>query len=123
MNRFTWFLGMTTLLCLAQSLDAAEVCTHSLGRELRCTRCASIPCCCCDDYCRKPLPCVPCLTFAPSCNAYCRKPEPCLPCYCPGWCPDTYCPKPLPKFCWPVLNEFYRCPPGKDAATCSGCKP
>lgn len=29
---------------------------NSLGRELKCTGCAAVPCCCPDDYCRKPLP-------------------------------------------------------------------
>lgn len=48
-------------------------------------RCAD-PCraglmlCCPDDYCRKPMPCVPCPSPCCSCDDYCRKPMPCV-CY------------------------------------------
>ncbi len=50
---------------------------------------------CCDDYCRKPLPCTPCPQCPRGCDDYCRKPLPCTPCVCPSLC-DDYCRKPLP---------------------------
>jgi hypothetical protein len=63
---------------------------------------------CPDDYCRKPLPCITCLSPCGTCDDYCRKPIPCVPCLpCCGLC-DDYCRKPLPCFCWPTLDSL-RC--------------
>ncbi len=93
MSRLIWCLGVLSLLCLAECSAAAELCSGSLGRDLRCTRCATIPCCCPDDYCRKPFPCVPCPPQLTSANDYCRKPLPCLPCLRMSWCADDYCRK------------------------------
>ncbi len=81
-----------------------------------CRKCAR-PCngglmlCCPDDYCRKPMPCVPCPP--PNCcpDDYCRKPMPCVPCPPPNCCPDDYCRKPLPNFCWPPSPVKYSCGP------------
>jgi hypothetical protein len=110
MNRWFYCLGPLLLLCLGQSY-AGDVCPGSLGRTLKCTRCAAIPCCCPNDYCRKPFPCVPCPDLSKTADGYCRKPMPCIPCFCMSCCPDDYCPKPFPQFCWPVNHQYYRCGP------------
>src|SRR5689334_4574435 len=66
------------------------------------------PCCyCCDDYCSKPLPPVPCGPGC-CCDNYCCKPLPPVPCNPCCNCCDNYCPKPLPcakAICFP----WYRC--------------
>lgn len=65
-------------------------------------------CTCCDNYCPKPQPCVPCAPLG-CCNDYCAKPYPCPPCrlcYC-GL--NDYCPKPYCfnlSCCWPA---WYSC--------------
>ncbi|MEN6450009.1 MAG: hypothetical protein ABFC96_05930 [Thermoguttaceae bacterium] len=107
MSRFVYCLAPLLLLCLGQSY-AGDAC--SLGRTLKCTRC-SIPCCCADDYCRKPFPCIPCPAIPRTHDCYCRKPLPCVPCAPTSCCPDDYCRKPYPRFCWPVNRECYRCAP------------
>jgi hypothetical protein len=111
MSRSIRYLGVLCLLCLGQHSVAAPPYLGSLGRELQCTRCAVFPCCCPDDYCRKPMPCIPCVRLQGCCDDYCPKPEPCAPRFCTPRCPDDYCPKPLPQLCWPVNKQFYRCPP------------
>lgn len=71
-------------------------------------RCDARSCClCCDDYCPKSMPCVPC---APNgcCNDYCAKP---MPCTAPlNYCgPNDFCPKPCNMYlppCWPA---WYSC--------------
>ena len=79
------------------------------GGESVAPTCEARSCCVCpDDYCPKPLPCVPCAPRG-KCDNYCRKPLPCAPCV-GGYCgPDDYCPKPcnfyLPP-CWPA---WYTC--------------
>jgi len=111
MSRILGCLGLLSVLCLAEGATAGQWCSRSLTRTLHCTRCAAVPCCCVDDYCRKPLPCIPGCATSTCCDDYCRKPLPCLPSFCLPWCPDDYCRKPLPHFCWPVHRQFYRCPP------------
>ena len=62
------------------------------------TRCDARRCCTCpDDYCPKPLPCVPCAPRG-CCDDYCAKPLPCVPCALRGCC-DDYCPKPCAFTC------------------------
>jgi len=78
----TWSLGVLSVLFLVARSVAGEPCAGSLGRELQCTRCATVPCCCPDDYCRKPMP----------------------------------------RLCWPVAGQFYRCAPGNDQASVSGVR-
>jgi len=65
------------------------------------------PCCCppsfgdcCDDYCRKPTPRIPCRVERCECDDYCRRPIPCVarPAVT---CVDDYDCKPLPRLCWP----------------------
>jgi hypothetical protein len=121
MTRSTLLLATTALFWLGGDLSAGGLCAGghrreaSVGAQLRCTRCAVLPCCCPDDYCRKPLPCIPCLRLCCVPDDYCPKPLPCVPCLSLGCCPDDYCPKPLPSVCWPVVNrQLYRCPPGMD---------
>ncbi|MCE5267065.1 MAG: hypothetical protein LLG00_04190 [Planctomycetaceae bacterium] len=106
------FCCLTVLFLLgAVQCWAAERCASPLGRTLKCTRCAAVPCCCPDDYCRKPFPCIPCGPLPTTADCYCRKPMPCIPCCCIPCCPDDYCRKPFPTFCWKVNKECYRCPP------------
>lgn len=61
---------------------------------------------CCDDYCRKPMPCIPPLCAKCCCDDYCRKPMPCIAPLCAKCCCDDYCRKPMPALCCPQL------PPG-----------
>ena len=122
MRRLVWCLGLLFLPCLVESSAAAEPGCRSLGRELQCTRCAAIPCCCPDDYCRKPLPCIPCLVLRGCPDDTCRKPQPCLPYFCIARCPDDYCSKPLPHCFWSAAKQFYRCPPCPCEANCLGGK-
>lgn len=88
-----------------------EPCSRPLACEMQCARAMAVPCCCPDDYCRKPLPCVPCECRPGCCDDYCRKPLPCVPRECYRNCCDDYCPKPWPKLCWPVDRSLYRCGP------------
>lgn len=111
-------LGVLGFLLVAQSVAASDVCFDPVGRELQCTCPAAVVCRCPDDYCPKPLPCPPCPVRVTA-DDYCAKPMPCIPCLCLKPCPDDYCEKPLPRFCWPVNREYYRCPPGTDAAAVS----
>lgn len=122
MSRLTWSLGVLSVLFLVARSVAGEPCAGSLGRELQCTRCATVPCCCPDDYCRKPMPCAPCLRMSWCADDYCPKPMPCIPCLRFCWCPDDYCRKPMPRLCWPVAGQFYRCAPGSDQASVSGVR-
>ena len=72
--------------------------------------CPTAPCCP-DNYCKKPMPCIPCPNWCGTPDNYCKKPMPCVP--CPNWCgcPDNYCKKPCPNFCLTRIWQFYRCPP------------
>ncbi|MFN4258685.1 MAG: hypothetical protein ACK4RK_05270 [Gemmataceae bacterium] len=64
---------------------------------------------CPDDYCRKPLPGVPCNPQG-CVDDYCRKPLPGVPCN-PQGCVDDYCRKRCP-IRWPKTCEpWYRCGP------------
>lgn len=74
--------------------NAAYAAKEHPGRCPRCCR-GEAKCCCVDDYCPKPMPCVPCLPRCGSCNDYCPKPMPCVPRARMGCC-DDYCPKPMP---------------------------
>ena len=58
---------------------------------------------CPDDYCRKPLPCIPCPPCRATCDDYCRKPMPRVPCLTRCGTCDDYCRKPFPRLCWPPL--------------------
>jgi hypothetical protein len=111
MIRATLFLVAIAALSFGGSLSAGEPCAKSLGQELKCMRCMSMPCRCCDDYCRKPMPCIPCVRLGTCPDNYCRKPMPCVTCPARSCCPNNYCRKPLPNLCWPVDHGTYRCPP------------
>jgi hypothetical protein len=67
-------------------------------------------CCWCpDDYCAKPLPCVP--PNAKGCvDDYCRKPLPCVPPNAKG-CVDDYCPRTCPLFLGRLCEPWYTCGP------------
>ncbi len=74
------------------------------------------PLCCCDDYVRKPAPCVSQVRCCCA-DTYCPKPCLVLPCPANGFCPDDYCPKPRPTLRPPMANEWYKCVP---AVSCPG---
>lgn len=73
-------------------------------------------CCCPDDYCSKPLPCV-----EPNprgcCDDYCRKPLPCVP-PTPKGCCDDYCPKCCPIFLRKPCESWYTCGPPELCCPC-----
>jgi len=100
------------LSCLGGSVIAGEHAGRSIDRQLQCTLCATIPCCCPDSYCLKPIPCLPCLKLSVAADCYGRKPLPCIPCVTAKRCPDDYCRKPLPDLCCPVAG-----PCGQAAST------
>jgi hypothetical protein len=63
---------------------------------------------CCDIYCPKPSPCIPC--FRPGCGVcYCSKPCPCITRYCPSCTDYCYCRKPCPDLCRPLDAHFFTC--------------
>ena len=106
MNRSTWCLAVLSVLTLADYAGAGDSWFRCLQRERQCTGCAATPCCCPDDYCRKPLPCLPCVPLQGCCNDYCPKPPPCVGGLCLPCCGDDYCRKPLPQFCCPDVGYF-----------------
>jgi hypothetical protein len=81
----------------------------AIGDQRCCAKCATTPCCCPDDYCPKPEPCVRCVPRSCCPDDYCPKPQPCVPCVPRSCCPDTYCPKPAPNLCIPLNRDFQRC--------------
>lgn len=110
MCRSTALTAFFVVACLGARLlmgEAAETRGES-ARHANC--CAPMPCCP-DNYCKKPMPCIPCPKWCGSPDDYCKKPMPCIP--CPNWCgcPDNYCKKPMPNLCLPRNWQFYRCPP------------
>jgi hypothetical protein len=85
--------GGTTLFYPSQQLTSPEVLLHG----------------CCDDYCRKPMPCLNDFCATPLGDVYCRKPCPCVPCF-PSYCGhDCYCRKPYPDLCRPLAADFFTC--------------
>ena len=111
MTRSTCFFTAALVLWIGGQVVAQGPSASVPQNGPRPTGCAAAPCCCPDDYCRKPLPCVPCGPLRWLCDDYCRKSLPCVPCQCLGVCPDDYCRKPCPDLCRPLDRQFYRCPP------------
>jgi hypothetical protein len=70
---------------------------------------------CCDDYCPKPIPCVPPVRCF-GCDDYCPKCEPCTKEVCCFVC-DDYCYKCPPKIVCPPCCDP-KCVP---TATCAEC--
>ena len=65
-------------------------------------------CACCNIYCQKPQPCIPC--FASGCGVtYCPKPLPRVHCFAIACSAHCYCPKPCPNLCQPIAADYYRC--------------
>ena len=96
-------------ICLGGEPKHSKPC----GREQCC--CPPPIGCCPDDYCRKPWPCIPCLSGCFECDNYCRKPFPCIPCLSGCFECDNYCRKPYPDFCWPVSRDL------KCVSSCERC--
>lgn len=90
--------------CLAARAGEPPVCRQKsqCSQPTWCEGCCQPICCCPDDYCRKSIPCVPCLRGPWCCDDYCHKSLPCLPCTPLGRCCDDYCEKPCPA-CPPRL--------------------
>src|SRR5262245_18358237 len=97
-------LFLTVALCLLGAAEATPQAPHtgdSLGKRHTCSCCPNLPCCpddyckksctifpgpCgggCDDYCRKPMPCIIDINRCGGCDDYCLKPVPSL--LCPSW--------------------------------------
>ena len=120
MTRSTLFFAALSVLCLGQTAARGmDIFSGPAGKQAVTT---SGPCCCPNDYCRKPLPCVPCGPLEWLRDDYCRKPMPCVPCPCIGGCPDDYCRKPCPDLCRPLDRQNYRCGP-PDSPVTSPCPP
>jgi hypothetical protein len=109
-------LGVLAFIGPGSDLLAGDRAVPPLGAELRCARCMTVPCCCPDNYCRKPPPCIPCPVLGRCPDNYCPKPLPGVCGPAPGGCAVPYCRKPLPKLCWDVDRQFYRCPPPERGA-------
>ena len=97
-----WIFAVAAFACLA----VAQPATAQTVVKGDCPGCPR-PCCCPDDYCRKPWPRIGCLPCGePYC--YCAKPSPCirlLSCCGPG----DYCRKPCPQVCRPLRQDYYTC--------------
>ena len=91
-------------------LGAASLAGEPADTARPCPGCAAAPCCCPDDYCRKPFPCIPCPPARGCVDDYCKKPSPCIPCPPARGCVDDYCKKPFPDLCRPLNRQFFRCP-------------
>jgi len=78
------------------------------------TSCDARRCCICpDDYCPKPLPCVPCAPLG-RCDCYAPKPLPCPPCALRYCAPDDYCPKPCCVYLPACYPAWYICGASKN---------
>jgi hypothetical protein len=121
MTRSNWLFAAALIVWLGgqAAVRGADAPLYSASRQAVTT---SGPCCCPDDYCRKPLPCVPCGPLQWLCDDYCRKPLPCVACPCTGCCPDDYCRKPCPDLCRPLDRQYYRCGP-PDSPVTTTCPP
>ena len=64
---------------------------------------------CCEDYCRKPQPCVCFHCFARTSDCYCCKPMPHIGCYKGSCLSDCYCEKPFPDLCRAIWADYFRC--------------
>jgi hypothetical protein len=103
-----WKLGIGAVIVVAAGRGAiAGDCDRKSKYARPCSGASLLYCG--DDYCRKPLPCVPCPVPGCRCDDYCRKPLPCVPCPAVGCCCDDYCRKPMPCLCWPPPAVKYCC--------------
>jgi hypothetical protein len=111
-------LIIAVLLVLAPSvnLDAAEL-GWLHGGLGRCWPSYVSRSKCCDVYCSKPLPMLPCRPECTLCDDYCPKPYPTI-CLGKSCCPDDYCPKPCPV---PLPPICYKCVTLPDCCA-EGCK-
>jgi hypothetical protein len=64
---------------------------------------------CCDKYCPKPQPCLPCFCHGCAKDDYCCKPCPCILNYHGGCAADCYCRKPCPELCRPLFSDYSTC--------------
>lgn len=93
---------LACISCLSRSTAWAEDGKPAFPRVAPLLGSQPFCCACPDDYCRKPMPCLPGFCHCGSCDNYCRKPMPCLPCFQECWTCDDYCRKPMPSLCWPA---------------------
>jgi hypothetical protein len=110
MSRTTILATVFTLTCLGAKALAGDS-SDKPGASARHADFFPTAPCCPDNYCKKPMPRVPCPNWCGTPDNYCEKPMPCVP--CPNWCgcPGNYCKKPCPSICLTRLWQFYRCPP------------
>jgi hypothetical protein len=105
-----WKLGLAALIAIVagQTVFAGDTCQNRKCVS-PCSR-SGLMLCCPDDYCRKPMPCVPCPRGCCP-DTYCPKPIPSVPCPNACWYPDDYCRKPIPCLSWPPSPIRYSCGP------------
>ncbi len=77
---------------------------------------------CCDDYCGKPLPCVPAVRCC-ECDNYCAESAPCVKRICKFVC-DDYCCKCPPVIRCPDTTHLKCVPTSNTCCVCgqSGCQ-
>ena len=113
-----WCIGLAVCLALVGHVaaDPPVGSPRALWQRWCAPVCPSVGCCP-DDYCRKPIPCVPPVQCGGP-DDYCRKPIPCVPPVpCGG--PDDYCRKSLPCLLCPPASPYLQCGP----ANGPGCVP
>ena len=121
MNIKSTFTALLLIVLPMGFLSAADWFEQRAVSSSYCDRCSRAPICCCpDDYCRKPLPCVECVPNCGCCDDYCRKP---LPGVCPVPCGFLYCydAKPLPCVFGPRCDQSCMCPRPKTCFGASCC--
>ena len=108
-DSLTWLdaaLWLTLFFILIESALAGEG-GRSPAVDPPC--CGGLMLCCPDDYCPKPLPCVPSPLLSCCPSDYCLKPLPWLRAPTLSCCGGDYCPKPLPGLCWLRSPVSYSC--------------
>lgn len=105
------FALLVCLVCWSTAVDESEVFAEGCEGRMTCTDCTqySLQLHCPDDYCSKPMPCLPRISYCTALNDYCCKPLPCLLESCQPVCPDHYCHKPIPCLRWQPVGAAYRC--------------
>jgi len=110
MRRSTLLAAAIALTCLGTHLFEGTA-AERRGESARHANCCATSCCCPDNYCKKPMPCIACPNWCGCPDDYCKKPMPCIACPSSCGCPDDYCKKPFPNLCLTRDWQFFRCPP------------
>ena len=99
------FFRCTLARCISAALvvaffgqnEIALACQQQIGDET-CDGCQQISCES-NDYCSKPIPCLPGPPITSCPDDYCARPTPCVTVPARSSCADDYCPKPVPELC------------------------